>query len=122
VNIHYTGRQQSVTPQVRQQVEKRLTKLHKIFGPRPAFETHVILELDRYVHRAEITVNVFDHAVVGVGESSKNPREAVNGALECLEKQALKDKSRWRVKNRHARPVAHRSIRTIGEGAVQPAV
>jgi ribosomal subunit interface protein len=118
VNVHYTGRQQSVTPQVRKQVEARLKKIQKIFGPRPAMETHVILKFERYLHRTEITVNFFDHAIVGAAEA-KNLRESVDDALDRLEKQALKDKTRWRVKTRHARPVATRSIRTLGERGVE---
>src|SRR5258708_21213116 len=120
MNVHYTGRQQSVTSFVRKQVETRLNKLKKLFGPRPSPEAHVILEQERHLHCVEITVNLRDHAIVGAAQAN-NLRQSVDDALDHLEKQALRQKARWRVKNRHARPMATRSIRTLAERADQAA-
>ena len=112
MNVHYTGRQQEVTPFVRKQVESRLKKLSKILGPRPALETRVILTQERHLILVEITVNLHDHAIVGVSETP-HLRVSLTEALERLEKQALKHKTRWRVTRRHSRPQAARSIRTL---------
>jgi ribosomal subunit interface protein len=112
VNVSYTGRQQEVTPFVRKQVETRLTKLSKILGPRPTLETHVILAQERHLTLVEITVNLNDHAIVGAA-GKRTLRESLTAALEHLEKQVLKQKARWRVTHRHARPQAARSIRTL---------
>jgi len=120
MNVLYTGRQQSITERVRKQVEPRLDKLQKIFGTRTAPEARVILELERHLHCVEITVTWRDQSTVGAGEAAEL-REAIAGALDHLEKQALKQKARWRVKNRHAHPVAARSIRTLDSRPLRPA-
>ena len=112
MNVHYTGRHQEVTPFVRKLVDTRLNKLAKILGPRPALETHVVLAYERYLFSVEITVNLRDNALIGVAETPRL-RDSVREALDRLEKQVLRQKSRWRVKNRHTRPVAARSIRTL---------
>jgi len=112
VNVHYTGRQQEVTPFVRKQVESRLKKLVKILGPRPALETRVILAHERHLVLVEITVNVNNHAIVGMSETP-HLKVSLAEALERLEKQALKNKARWRVSSRHAHPASARSIRTL---------
>jgi putative sigma-54 modulation protein len=112
MNIHYTGRNLEVPPQVAKIVQSRLSKLKKILGPRPAMETHVILSLVRHVYRVEITVNLRDHAVVGVAETPEL-NASLKDALDRLEKQAMKHKARLRVKKRHARPQVARSIRTL---------
>ena len=120
MNVSYTGRQQEVTPFVRKQVETRLTKLAKILGPRPALETHVILAQERHLILVEITLNLNDHAIVGAA-GKRNLRESLRAALEHLEKQVLKQKSRWRVTHRHARPQDARSIRTLGARTLKAA-
>jgi ribosomal subunit interface protein len=112
MNVHYTGRQQSVTPEVRKQVEARLDKLQKVFGPRTKPETHVILGHERHLHTAEITLNVHDHTIVGTAETA-NEAEALTLALDHLEKQALRQKAKWRAKTRHGNAVSARSIRTL---------
>ena len=112
MNIHYTGRNLEVPTVVRQEVETRLKKLQKVLGPRPSMETRVIVAKERHLLMVEITVNLRDHAVVGVG-STPELRVSLDEALDRLEKQALKHKTRLRVKKRHARPVAARSIRTL---------
>ena len=112
MNVHYTGRQQEVTPFVKKQVEGRLKKLVKILGPRPALETRVILAQERHLFLVQITVNVNDHAIVGAAETA-DLKASLKEALERLEAQALKQKARWRVTHRHARPATERSIRTL---------
>jgi len=112
VNVHYTGRQQEVTPFVRKLVEARLRKLIKILGPRPALETRVILAQERHLILVEITVNLNDQAIVGAAETPIL-RDSLAAALERLEKQVLKQKTRWRVTHRHDRPESARSIRTL---------
>lgn len=112
MNIHYTGRQVEVTPMVREQVEARLKKLHKILGGRSSWETHVTLSQVRHRHEVEITVNMRDHALVGVAETP-DLYSSLCEALDKLEKQALRHKERQQVKKRRARPAATGSIRTL---------
>jgi len=98
MNVEYTGRQYEVTPAIRKEVETRLTKIRKILGDR--FETKVILAIEKHRHKAEITISPRNGPLVGLAQAG-NMTAAVNEALEHLEKQAVKYKTRWRTKKRH---------------------
>jgi putative sigma-54 modulation protein len=55
----------------------------------------VILSLERRLHSAEATINYFGHQLVGLG-SSNDLFTAVHSAVEKLEKQAVKARTKWR--------------------------
>jgi ribosome hibernation promoting factor len=97
MSVEYTGRQYEVTPAVRKQIDQGLSKLHKILGS--AFKTNVILSAEKHRHKAEITITVRTHPIVGVAEAA-DMTSAVGEALERIERQALKYKGRWRDKKR----------------------
>lgn len=101
MNVEYTGRQFEVTPATRKQIETGIEKLHKILGSN--FDTHVILSVEKHRHIAEITVNVRNHPpIVGLAEATEMT-VAVGDALERIERQAVKYKTRWKAKKRLAR-------------------
>ena len=101
MNVEYTGRQFEITPVIRKQVETGLEKLQKILGS--SFETHVILSVEKHRHIAEITVNVSNHPpIVGLAEAVEMT-VAVGEALERIERQAVKYKTKWKAKKRLAR-------------------
>ena len=52
------------------------------------------------MHKVEITLNAWDHAMVGIG-SNTDLVTAANAALDKLEKQILKLLNRWRDTKRH---------------------
>jgi putative sigma-54 modulation protein len=98
MNVDYTGRQYDVTPAIRKTVEAGLTKLRKILGDK--FETKVILTVEKRRHKAEITISPRNGPLVGLAQAGEMSA-AVNEALEHLEKQAIKYKTRWRTQKRH---------------------
>src|SRR6202042_1737816 len=100
VNVEYTGRHYEVTPTIRKEVETGLTKLRKILGDR--FETKVILTVEKHRHKAEITISPRNGLLVGLAQA-KDMSIAVNEALDHLEKQAVKYKTKWVSKKRSAR-------------------
>ena len=100
MNVEYTGRQYEITPAVRKQVEHGLGKLEKLFGS--TFDSHVILTLEKHRHIAEITIKVRNHPIVGIAEST-DMSAAVGEALDKIDRQAIKYKSRWRTKKRQQR-------------------
>ncbi len=100
MNVEYTGRHYEVTPTIRKEVETGLTKLRKILGDR--FETKVILAVEKHRHKAEITISPRNGPLVGLAQA-KDMTIAVNQALDHLEKQAVKYKTRWQSKKRSAR-------------------
>jgi putative sigma-54 modulation protein len=101
MNVEYTGRQFEITPAIRKQVETGLEKLQKILGGN--FETHVILSVEKRRHIAEITVTVKNHPpIVGLAEAAEM-MVATGDALDRIERQAVKYKTRWKSKKRLAR-------------------
>src|ERR1700741_417952 len=100
MNVEYTGRHYVVTPIIRKEVETGLTKIRKILGDR--FETKVILAVEKHRHKAEITISPRNGPLVGLAQA-KDMSIAVNEALDHLEKQAIKYKTRWQSKKRSAR-------------------
>ena len=100
MNVEYTGRHYEVTSTIRKEVETGLTKIRKILGDR--FETKVILTVEKHRHKAEITISPRNGPLVGLAQA-KDMTIAVNEALDHLEKQAIKYKTRWQAKKRSAR-------------------
>jgi putative sigma-54 modulation protein len=100
MNVEYTGRQYTVTSTIRKEVETGLTKIRKILGDR--FDSKVILAVEKHRHKAEITISPRNGPLVGLAQA-KDMTIAVNEALDHLEKQAVKYKTRWMSKKRSAR-------------------
>ena len=99
MNVEYTGRQFEITPAIRKEVETGLTKIRKILGDK--FDSKVILAVEKHRHRAEITISARKGPLVALAQAH-DMSSAVNEALERLEKQAVKYKTKWRSKKRHA--------------------
>src|ERR1017187_902503 len=100
MNVEYTGRHYEVTPAISKEVETGLAKLRKILGDR--FEAKVILAVEKHRHKAEITISPRNGPLVGLAQA-KDMAIAVSQALDHLEKQAVKYKTRWQSKKRSAR-------------------
>jgi putative sigma-54 modulation protein len=99
MNVDYTARKYVLTPTIRKEVETGLTKIRKILGDR--FETKVILAVEKRQHKAEITINPPNGPIVGLAETT-DMSSAINEALDHLQKQALKYKTKWLSKKRKA--------------------
>ena len=95
MKITYTGRQVELAPAQARNLEAHFTKIGKMLDGRRECEAHVILSLERRVHSAEATINYFGHQLVGLG-SSNDLFTAVHSAVEKLEKQAVKARTKWR--------------------------
>ena len=97
MNVEYTGRQYEVTPANRKDVEAGLTKIRKILRDR--FEANVVLAVEKHRHKAEITINSRMGPLVGLAQA-RDMDLAIGEALEHLERQALKNKTRIITKKR----------------------
>lgn len=98
MNVEYTGRKFEITPKIRKEVETGLTKIRKIL--RDKFETKVTLAVEKRRHKAEITITPRNGPLVALAQAG-DMIAAVNEALDHLEKQAVKYKTKWRTKTRH---------------------
>lgn len=102
MKIAYTGRQVELAPAQLKKIEARFAKVAKLLDGREEREAHVILSLERHLHQAEITVNYFNHQLVGIG-SNTDPIAAIHAAIEKLEKQSIKVRAKWRDTKRTPR-------------------
>jgi putative sigma-54 modulation protein len=98
MNVEYTGRHYEITTAVRDEIENGLLKIRKIL--RDKFETKVVLSLEKRRNKAEITITPRNGPLIALAQAH-DMAVAINEALEHLEKQAVKYKTRWRTKKRH---------------------
>jgi putative sigma-54 modulation protein len=97
MTVEYTGRHYEVTPANRKDVETGLSKIRKIL--RNKFDTKVVLAVEKHRHKAEITINSRVGPLVGLAQAG-DMKAAIGEALEHLEKQAVKSKTRIITKKR----------------------
>jgi putative sigma-54 modulation protein len=100
MKITYTGRNEVFPPKQLSILEAKLQKLSKMIDRRGEREAHVILTHQRFLHKVEITINAWDHTMVGVG-SNRDLVTAANEALDRLEKQIVKLRTKFRDTTRH---------------------
>jgi putative sigma-54 modulation protein len=95
MKISYTGKCEEIPIRQRTKLEARLQKLAKVVEQRGEKEAHVVLTQQRFLHKVEITVHAWDHALVGIA-SNGDIAVAAHQAFDHLEKQLLKLRARWR--------------------------
>lgn len=96
MKVHYTGKTNTMSPDQQRKLEVRFAKLARALDMKQGErEAHVILKPERHLRHAEITVRFHDHNLVGVGTGSDDYL-AMHEALERLEKQIQKLKTKWR--------------------------
>lgn len=94
MRVDITGRQVDITSGLRQLIGKRLAKLERVLNDRAVSAT-VILSKEKYRHIAEIVVRAKgDHTLSGIGTGNAWPL-SVRQAVEKVEHQAEKLKSKW---------------------------
>jgi putative sigma-54 modulation protein len=113
MTVEYTGRHYEVTPANRKEVEAGLTKIRKILRDR--FEANVVLAVEKRRHKAEITINSRVGPLVGLAQA-RDMNQAIGEALEHLERQALKNKTRIITRKRHS----HKNKKWNGEDKAEP--
>jgi putative sigma-54 modulation protein len=105
MKITYTGRQVEVAPAQLKKLQDRFSKIGKLLDGKEERDAHVVLSQERKIHKAEATVNYYNHQLVGVG-SNPDLFTAIHLAAEKLEKQCLKARTKWRDAKRMPRKSA----------------
>lgn len=95
MKVTYTGRHGQLTPQQEKKLAAKFSKLSKLLDRKGEREAHVILTGQRHLRQAEITVQLYDHPLVGVA-SSADEFTAILSAADKLEKQVIKLRAKWR--------------------------
>lgn len=100
MKLTFTGASQEFAPRQREKLDARLKKLGKSIEYSGEREGRAIVTQERHLNCVEITLNAFDHALVGQG-ADRDLFTAVSQALDKLEKQILKMRAKWRTIKRH---------------------
>ena len=111
MRIDFTGRQMEISTDLRQYTEERLRKLLRIFGDR--FEVHVILAAEKHRRTAEVTLKFRDQTFVGVDET-RDARSSINGALDKIERQAVRLLEKRRTRKRRPSPASAILLNVLG--------
>ena len=104
MKIIYSGKTKEFTPELEQKVSAKLSKLSKFVEQRGEREVHLTHQTERHLHKIKLTMNFYDHGIVGEGADADLPT-AVNHAVEKLEKQLVEARTRWRDTHRDAKTV-----------------
>jgi putative sigma-54 modulation protein len=115
MNIDFTGRQMEVGNDLRQYTQGRLRKITRLLGD--AYEMHVILTAEKHRRAAEVTLKFRDHTLVGVEESG-DAQISLHGALDKLERQAVRLLERNRTRKRRPKPATTVVLNVLGPEGV----
>jgi ribosome hibernation promoting factor len=99
MKITYRGIPQQLPTQLQKKVDAKFGKLSKLLERRGEKEAHVAITTERHLHNAEITLQFYDHQLVGEG-SDTDVYTALSLALDKLGKQAVNQRGKWREKAR----------------------
>lgn len=95
MKITFTGKQDKLNPSQERKLAVAFSRLSKLLERRGEKEAQVILSVQRHLQHAEVRVNFYDHTLVGAGAAT-DQFAATMEAVEKVEKQALKNREKWR--------------------------
>jgi len=99
-----SGKTQEFTPELQKKFNTKLGKLSKFIEQKGEREAHLTHQVERHLHKIELSVNFYDHSLVGEG-SDFDLDTALCQAVEKVEKQVVKLRNRWRDTHRDAKAV-----------------
>lgn len=108
MQISVLGRNLEVTDALRQYAEKKVTKIGKFFEQGP-MEAQVTLGLERGKHIVDVTVSV-DGLLLRGEEKSGDMYASIDGAIEKIERQIQKHKTKINRKLREGNRVVMTSV------------
>jgi len=108
VEINITGRHMEITDAIRTYVTDRLSRFEEDF---PRVENvHVILNVEKYRHMAEVVVQGGNHLRVESEETSDDMYVSIDGAVDKAEKQLRRARDKVQNHNKESLAVAEVEI------------
>lgn len=130
MKISYRGMQKTLPPKLQEKLDAKFSKLSKLLERRGEKEAHVVITTERHLHKSEVTIQFYDHQLVGLGADT-DLFTSVSQALDKLETQAVKTRNKWREKRRDgqesaaeepaAKPVVKPSAKAAAKTNSRPA-
>lgn len=96
MNVTYTGKHGDLPAEQQRKLEAKFAKLSKLIGTKgDDKQAHVIVNTERHLTNAKLTVNYYDKQMVGLGSGS-DLYTAVGIAIDRVEEQLRDAREKWR--------------------------
>ena len=105
MKFEYTGRHIDVTPALRAHVEEHFGKIEHLFENATTARTHVIIDVVKNRHIAEILLHWREHTLTAK-DTNADMYQALTRCIDKIEKQALKLKKKIIDRRQDAVPVS----------------
>jgi putative sigma-54 modulation protein len=105
MNFEYTGRHIDVTPALRAHVEEHFGKIGHLFENATTARAHVILDVVKNRHIAEILLHWREHTLTAK-DTNADMYQALTRCIDKIEKQALKLKKKIIERKQDAVPLS----------------
>lgn len=120
MKVSYKGIKSGLPANLQQKLDAKFAKLSKLVDGRGEKQAHVVVTSERHLHKAEITLHVHNHQLVGIGSDS-DVFKAMGAALDRIEKQAAKEGAKWRETTRRSDSMKVVSAKDVQPGTSKPA-
>lgn len=120
MKVSYKGLKNDLPAKLQEKLDTKFAKLSKLVDGRGEKQAHVVVTSERHLHKAEITLHVHNHQLVGIGSDS-DVFNAMSAALDRIEKQAVKEGAKWRETTRRSEPMKTANTKTEPATAPQQA-
>jgi len=120
MKVEFTGRHVDVSAAIKKHAKEHLEKLEKVFDLGRLGHAHIILEVNKHRHIAEVILRWRDQEMTGKA-ATNDMYTAIAQAADKIERQALKLKGKKTTLKRHTQSAAVVASGPAG-AAVAPAV
>ncbi|MFL6569067.1 MAG: ribosome hibernation-promoting factor, HPF/YfiA family [Chthoniobacterales bacterium] len=103
--VKVTGRHLPITPAINDYVVRKIEALHLDY-PR-IIEAHVILEVEKYRHSAEVILVCSNHITIEACEETDDMYAAIDAVVDKIARQMRKYKTRLMKKHRPRKDIVH---------------
>ena len=103
--VRLTGRHVTITPAINDYVTRKIESLHLDYPK--IIEAHVILEVAKYRHSAEVILVCSNHITIEAREQTNDMYAAIDAAVDKICRQMRKYKTRLMKKHRPRHDIVH---------------
>jgi putative sigma-54 modulation protein len=103
MNVSYRGIKKELSSKLQAKLDAKFSKISKLLEKRGEKEAHVVVTSENRMHKAEITMQCYGHPLVSI-DTDADFFTALNGALDKLDQQVVKNCEKHRAKVRRSAP------------------
>jgi ribosomal subunit interface protein len=101
MNVSYKGIKKELSSEQKEKLNAKFAKISKLLEKRGEKEAHVVVTSQNRLHKAEVSMQFYGHPLVGIA-SDTDLFTSLHGAVDKLEKQAVKNCEKYRAKARRS--------------------